>query len=123
MENNEPIYVYDSRTQFTRPMFVVYNFDDVDIFLKAKDNTYDPKWERPDWVYVSKQSMHPYARDTYKVSNSRMTSTSMARSNSRSDHTRLINQNIDYKKKLHELEMKLEEELRKKNTCMCSGGI
>ena len=69
MENREPIFIYDSRTQFTRPMFVVYDYDHIDLFLMKLEGIPEltPRWTRPDWVYVSKQRMHPYEPDPYKV--------------------------------------------------------
>lgn len=71
MIDSEPIYVYDSRSQFVRPLFVCYDFDNVDVLLKALNNDDGPNWSRPSWAYVTKIRMHVYERDTYKSNRNR----------------------------------------------------
>lgn len=70
-DSSDPIYVYDSRTQFTRPLFVVYEHEHVDAFLMALDpESAGLGWRRPDWVYVTMQRMHTYQKDRYKSTSS-----------------------------------------------------
>lgn len=51
---NSPIYVYDSRTQYQEPVFVVYDERNVEPVIMALYGLY------PDFLHVSKQRLHQY---------------------------------------------------------------
>lgn len=105
MENKDPIFVYDSRTQFTKPMFIVYEYELIDPFLKNMG--IDDVDGRPDWVIVTKQRMHPYEPNPYKVPG---LSTKNGGSTVRSAHARNDSALISLlTKKVTELEKKNSE--------------
>lgn len=54
-----PIYVYDVRSQFMEPVFIVYNTDHVDVFVKALGLD-DAN------LLASKERLHPYEGNRYK---------------------------------------------------------
>ncbi len=119
MENREPIFVYDSRTQFTKPMFVVYEYELIDPFLKKMGiDDFSAVWKRPDWVMVTKQRMHPYEPNPYKVpgSSSGKSGNSSAQTTRDKNSAALISSLSTKNKELEKLNFQLTQRAAKAET-------
>jgi len=56
MSSKQPIYVYDSRTQFSEPLFVLYDFNHINPVITAVFGN-----PVPEFIFVTTMRRHKYA--------------------------------------------------------------